>query len=78
MRRSPSRLLIIEQAVPEDDDFSEAAQSARANLNDLYLWVLYGGRGGRLGFQPVMEKKSPVIHHGLLSGLCIYTQPSYG
>ena len=71
MRRSPSRLLIIEQAVPEDDDFSEAAQSARANLNDLYLWVLYGGR---VSFQPVMVTFT-VIHHFLLSGLCIYTQP---
>jgi hypothetical protein len=71
VRRSPSRLLIIEQAVPEDDDFSEAAQSARANLNDLYLWVLYGGR---VSFQPVMVTFT-VIHHFLLSGLCIYTQP---
>eukprot|EP00435_Cladocopium_sp_Y103_P053615 s414_g17.t1 len=48
VRRSPSRLLIIEQTVPEDDDLSEAAQTARANLNDLYLWVLYGGRERRV------------------------------
>ena len=38
------RLLIIEQIVPEATDLSESAQFSRASLDDVYLWVLYGGR----------------------------------
>lgn len=41
---SEKRLLIIEQIVPEATDLSESAQFSRASLDDVYLWVLYGGR----------------------------------
>ena len=75
---SCQRLLIIEQTVPEADDASKLAQTARSSLNDLYLWVLYGGRERRVsefvamieaeGF--TLERVSPLNDFRLVAIQC--------
>lgn len=51
----------LRQSVPEDDDLSEAAQNARANLDDLYLWVLYGGRERKVSEYTALVQSSGLL-----------------
>ncbi|CAK9088528.1 Pluviatolide O-methyltransferase (PhOMT3), partial [Durusdinium trenchii] len=61
---SSPRLLILEQVVPETDDGSEDAELARASLNDLYLWVLYGGQERKVSeYAKLLAAEGFILEH---------------